>query len=234
MAIQGPPDRVLDSVLPHEVTHTIFATHFGMPLPRWADEGACSTVEHSVETDRLERLVLDYLRSDRGIPFNQMFAMTRYPRDILPLYAQGYSVASFLIARHGKRRYVHFLEDGLQGDWKAAVSSHYGFDSLGALQTSWVDWLARGRRDLAEVRPQGAVTATEAMQDVPSAMPTWARFLPVPRRPLQASQTGAGSSPFLAAHDQMNRELETSGGTDHPSTILEWRRKPLNPTQFSR
>ena len=41
MSIQGSRERILDSVLPHEVTHTIFATHFGRPLPRWADEGAC-------------------------------------------------------------------------------------------------------------------------------------------------------------------------------------------------
>ncbi len=40
MSIQGSYERVLDSVLPHEITHTIFATHFGQPLPRWADEGA--------------------------------------------------------------------------------------------------------------------------------------------------------------------------------------------------
>ena len=44
MHIYGSRERVLDSVLPHEVTHTIFATHFGRPLPRWADEGACTTV----------------------------------------------------------------------------------------------------------------------------------------------------------------------------------------------
>ena len=46
MSIQGSAERVLDSVLPHEVTHTIFATHYGRPLPRWADEGACTIVEH--------------------------------------------------------------------------------------------------------------------------------------------------------------------------------------------
>ena len=46
MTIQGSLERVLDSVLPHEVTHTVFATHFRRPLPRWADEGACTTVEH--------------------------------------------------------------------------------------------------------------------------------------------------------------------------------------------
>src|SRR5437870_511840 len=49
MNIQGSRERILDSVLPHEVTHTIFASYFRQPLPRWADEGACTTVEHPSE-----------------------------------------------------------------------------------------------------------------------------------------------------------------------------------------
>src|SRR5262245_9198207 len=38
MEIQGPLDRLLASVLPHEITHTVFAHHFRRALPRWADE----------------------------------------------------------------------------------------------------------------------------------------------------------------------------------------------------
>src|SRR5688500_6441852 len=61
MSVQGSRERVLDSVLPHEVTHAIFATHFGRPLPRWADEGACTTVEDRKST-RLNssHLVISY------------------------------------------------------------------------------------------------------------------------------------------------------------------------------
>ena len=33
MTIQGSEERILDSVLPHEITHTIFASHFRRPLP---------------------------------------------------------------------------------------------------------------------------------------------------------------------------------------------------------
>src|SRR5690606_19393831 len=40
MTVEGRLDRVLNSALPHEVTHTIFASYFGGPMPRWADEGA--------------------------------------------------------------------------------------------------------------------------------------------------------------------------------------------------
>ncbi len=39
MNIEGPLERLLNSVLPHEITHTVFAHQFRRPLPRWADEG---------------------------------------------------------------------------------------------------------------------------------------------------------------------------------------------------
>ncbi|MEZ6044741.1 MAG: hypothetical protein R3C11_04000 [Planctomycetaceae bacterium] len=39
MEVQGTLERILDSVIPHEVSHTIFASYFRRPLPRWADEG---------------------------------------------------------------------------------------------------------------------------------------------------------------------------------------------------
>ena len=93
MQIQGSRERLLDSVIPHEVTHTIFATHFGRPLPRWADEGSCTAVEHDVEKNKQKRLLIKYLTSDRGIAFNRMFSMMEYPTDMhgmLALYSQGY------------------------------------------------------------------------------------------------------------------------------------------------
>ena len=45
MTIQGSRERLLDSVLPHEITHMVFASHFRQPLPRWADEGGATSVE---------------------------------------------------------------------------------------------------------------------------------------------------------------------------------------------
>ena len=68
MTIQGSLERVLDSVLPHEVTHTIFATHFRRPLPRWADEGACTTVEHASERAKQQTMLVDQLRTAEGSP----------------------------------------------------------------------------------------------------------------------------------------------------------------------
>lgn len=145
MTIQGPLDRLLDSVLPHEVTHTIFASHFRQPLPRWADEGACSTVEHRSERVKQQKMLVRFLQTRRGIAFDDMFRMKEYPRDILPLYAQGHSLATFLIAQGGKRKFVQFVGDGLQtNQWRQALAEHYRFPNLGSLQNTWLDWVKQG------------------------------------------------------------------------------------------
>ena len=145
MHVQGTPARILDSVIPHEVTHTVFASHFRQPLPRWADEGACTTTEHLTERQKQHVLLHKYLSSGRGIPFNRMFRLSQYPTDILPLYAQGYSVARFLIAQGGKQMFIRFLETGIKSrNWDNAVTKHYGFSDLSDLQLTWNDWVRRG------------------------------------------------------------------------------------------
>ena len=145
MSIQGSHERLIDSVLPHEVTHTIFASHFRQPLPRWADEGGATSVEHASEKNKHWQMLNVFLRTGRGIPFNQMFAMTEYPQDIMPLYAQGYSLAEFLIQTGGRRKYVEFLHDGMDhDDWSGAVERHYGIRDLSALQNTWLAWVSQG------------------------------------------------------------------------------------------
>jgi hypothetical protein len=145
MNIQGSEERIIDSVLPHEVTHTVFASHFLRPLPRWADEGACTTVEDQSERGKQERMLIDFLRTGRGIAFSQMFVMTEYPQDILPLYAQGYALARFLIDQKGKREFLAYLKDGMSSDdWTAATERHYGYKNLAVLQNTWLDWVKRG------------------------------------------------------------------------------------------
>jgi hypothetical protein len=145
MNIQGPPDRILDSVLPHEITHTIFATHFGRPLPRWADEGACTTVEHDIERKRQDGFLIEFLHTDRGIPFNKMFAMKEYPRDILPLYSQGYSLTKYLIQHGGKRKFVDYVGEGMKtNNWTAVTRKYYGYENLSDLQVKWVAWVGQG------------------------------------------------------------------------------------------
>mgnify|MGYP001176576868 FL=1 len=163
MTIQGSEERILDSVLPHEVTHTIFASHFRQPLPRWADEGACTTVEHPVERARQHRLLIEFLRTGRGISFPEMFAMKEYPADVLPLYSQGYSLARYLIERGGRKRYIQFVGDGLaSSDWPQSLSQHYGIHDIGKLQTVWLEWVKRG----CPAPPASVAAAIPQVQDI--------------------------------------------------------------------
>jgi hypothetical protein len=163
MTIQGSLVRILDSVLPHEVTHTVFATHFRQPLPRWADEGACTTVEHASERAKQETMLISFLRSGRGIAFSRMFAMREYPRDVMPLYSQGYSLARFLVAQGGKQKFLDYISDGLRDEnWSRATEKHYGFDNLRTLQDNWLAWVKHGSPDLnvgPKTAPLLAVTA---------------------------------------------------------------------------
>ena len=145
MEIQGSHERLLDSVLPHEVTHTIFASHFRRPLPRWADEGACTTVEDISERSKQDRMLIQFLHTGRGIAFSQMFAMTDYPQDILPLYAQGYSLARFLMDQKGKREFLAYVGDGMASEnWTAATNKFYGYKNLAVLQDAWLNWVKQG------------------------------------------------------------------------------------------
>ncbi len=161
MDIQGSRERILDSVLPHEVTHTIFASYFRQPVPRWADEGACTTVEHPSEVSKQERNLIQFLKEGRGIPFSQMFAMKEYPSDVMPLYAQGHSLSEWLIESRGRKAFLEFVGDGMEDEnWPRAVREHYGFNSLLAMQNSWNDWVRQGRPKLTpETSPIGQLAS---------------------------------------------------------------------------
>ncbi|HZZ30048.1 MAG TPA: hypothetical protein VFE46_18775 [Pirellulales bacterium] len=145
MKIQGSEERILDSVLPHEVTHTIFATYFRRPLPRWADEGACTTVEHTSEKNKQQVMLVNFLRTDHGIAFDKLFAMKDYPHDVLPLYSEGYSLARYLIEQGGRPRFLEFVGNGMKTEnWPATTKKYYGYSSLQVLQDEWLDWVKQG------------------------------------------------------------------------------------------
>lgn len=190
MNIQGSRERLLDSVLPHEITHMIFASHFRQPLPRWADEGGATTVEHHSERDKHRRMLVQFLKTGRGISFSQMFAMTEYPPDIMPLYAQGYSLVDFLIQKGGRRRYIQFLQDGLDSQqWEQCVAKHYGIEGLAPLQNDWLGWVKQGSPllespDVPPLDPQSPqLYADRTLPATPSASPA------------AVAQTAASSQP---------------------------------------
>jgi hypothetical protein len=153
MKIFGDVPQLLNSVLPHEVTHTVLAHHFGQAVPRWADEGGSVLSEN--EKERLDHDIKcrEFLNAGRAIVLRQLLPMKEYPRDMIVLYAQGYSVCAYLIdlgggGLKGRKKFLDFLESGMSGggrNWEKAVRSHYSFDGVDDLEAKWIDSLRKPR-----------------------------------------------------------------------------------------
>ncbi len=232
MEVVGSPERILDSVLPHEVTHTILATHFGRPLPRWADEGICTTVEHDSERQIHESKLREFLRSRRGIAMNQLFLLTEYPNDILPMYAQGYSVCQFLIAQRGPQQFVQFLGDYMQQpSWTDNVRNHYGYESLAELQDRWLAWVSVGNGPIEQFvknptrsAPVNAeVTLVAAGNSPQAAMPDGVAFATGstrPSHPVQLASTQAAGGNLNSSADgwyvRLRRDVESREFASNP------------------
>jgi hypothetical protein len=146
MEIRGPLDRLIASVLPHEITHTVFAYYFRTPVPRWADEGGSVLSEDDVERDRHDKLVRSILNNGRQIPMSRLFSLREYPREVMCLYAQGYSISDYLVKRSDRQTFLQFVAAGMQGGWDGAVQRFYGHRDVKELEGAWLQHLRDTRR----------------------------------------------------------------------------------------
>lgn len=145
--VQGSLERILDSVIPHEVNHTILACYFRRPVPRWADEGAASLMEHESEQQHQINLVNRLMHEGRRIPLRMLVNIAEYPRDmkqVMALYAEGYSLTKYLIQLGGRKKFLRFLDDAHHRSWDAAVMSFYEMPSLEKLEQDWSRWVLAG------------------------------------------------------------------------------------------
>ncbi len=186
MEIFGETKKLLNSVLPHEVTHTVLAHHFGQPVPRWADEGGSVLSENEDERYEHDIRCREILNQGRGIPLRALFAMKQYPKDMIVVYAQGYSMSQYLIEMGGRKKFLQFVGVGMQSDnrnWEEAVKL-YGFKSTDDLQEAWIENLrtppsritARnaGKSDArpsAAVASRGSETRSSALPGLPMLEP---------------------------------------------------------------
>jgi hypothetical protein len=146
MHIEGTADRLLASVLPHEITHTVFAHYFRQPVPRWADEGGSVLSEDEQERNHHDYLVRQILNTPgRAIPLRRLFTLSQYPRDVMVLYAEGYSVTNFLVNQSGRPAFLGFIATGMRGDWDGAVRTYYRYNSIEELERAWVRSLSQPR-----------------------------------------------------------------------------------------
>lgn len=147
MELHGPLGRVLETLLPHEVVHTILASHFRRAIPRWADEGAALMAEDASERQRLWKLEEGRLLAGNLPPLEEVLAASEYPRErdrLRTFYVRGASLTEFLLFA-GKGRFLAFVGTGIDHDWDTAVRMHYGFADVASLEAAWTEWMQNNR-----------------------------------------------------------------------------------------
>ncbi len=150
MEIEGTLERLTYSVLPHEITHTVFGYHFRQPVPRWADEGGSVLSEDDQERARHDMLVRQILNTPgRMIPLRRLFTLTQYPPDVMVLYAEGYSVTNFLVGRSSRPEFLNFVADGMRLGWDQALRAHYGYQNINELEQAWIQHLRDTKKNPA-------------------------------------------------------------------------------------
>jgi hypothetical protein len=155
MQVEGSVERILANVVPHEVTHTVLAHRFRRPLARWADEGIAVLAEDPGAHKRQDKVLREVLASpDQIIPLRRLFAATEYPNDatgLRALYAEGHSVARFLVDAKDRATLLAFVDQGMRDGWDKACKTHYKYAGVDELEQAW---LSHVKEQLAKATPE--------------------------------------------------------------------------------
>jgi len=208
MHIEGTLERLLASVLPHEITHTVFAFHFRQPVPRWADEGGSVLSEDEIERRRHDRLVRNILNNRRAMPLRRLFSLREYPADVMVLYAQGFSVSEFLVNRSSRPAFLNFLADASRQGWDNAVQQHYGFRNVEELEQAWLQHL----RDTKQTAPTEVARGTAAAPSTtPGGEQVVVRQTVPPAAPLDDSPTPIYRGVAPSQEEERARAFQPTG-----------------------
>jgi hypothetical protein len=137
MNLDGPLDQLLESALPHEITHVLLAHRFGSSLPRWADEGAAMLGEAQSKRFLHEKALEQFLNAGRVIQLDRLFALTDFPEDTIAFYAESYSIVKFLVESYSRPVFLRFVHIGMRDGWEQAAKL-MGFEGLKELQAVWL------------------------------------------------------------------------------------------------
>jgi hypothetical protein len=166
MNIEGGRERMLHSVLPHEITHTVFAHYFRYPVPRWADEGGSVLSEDEAERANHDRMCRDMLNGHQAIQLRRLFQTKEYQElnNVMALYAEGFSVSEYLVGLGGRPNFLAFVYTGMRGgNWDQAAQTYYRFPTVEALEEAWLKHLrdTKGQRGQMAATPRATPTRAD-------------------------------------------------------------------------
>ncbi len=219
MFIEGPLDRLRNSVLPHEITHTVLAHQFRRPVPRWADEGGSVYSEDELERTRHDQMCKQILNAGRAFPLRRLFSLPDYPNDVMVLYAEGYAVSKYLIERSDRRTFLSFVGHGMQWGWDDAVKTFYQHRNVDELEQAWLDSFKKRPSAVAKTA-NSSDTRLVVRQSLPPAQPA-----------LDPNPVSRGVSPVTGREGDRFGE-SSSNSTSRPKAARLGEPIPLEPGQI--
>jgi len=159
MRVSGSRTAIIQSVIPHEVQHTIIASITRKPTPRWLDEGMATMLESPVEQATTRRSAIRYM--DHAHSLFHHFDDMRYPvggnENIIAVYSTGFTFVEWLVEQKGKDTLWRFAIDTRKPSEK--FQEFYGV-SVSAAWGRWRTWLRD--RDVSSRTSMQAWVATYA------------------------------------------------------------------------
>lgn len=141
MYCEGSHIRLMDSVIPHEVHHTIIASMTRRRVPRWLDEGLASLFEHHTTHLQWRQMARQYADHEWSA-FNKFSYTGNYPENnmegVCAMYATGFSVVEWLLEIGGREKLRAFLTAG--GRWEDDFYNVYNYRPHEA-EVAWKRWL---------------------------------------------------------------------------------------------
>lgn len=220
MVIEGPLDRLRYSVLPHEITHTVLAHQFRHPVPRWADEGGSVYSEDELERTRHDQMCKQILNAGRAFPLRRLFSLPDYPKDVMVLYAEGYSVSKYLIEQSDRRTFLAFVGHGMQFGWDDAVKTYYQHRNVDELEQAWLDSF-RKRPSAVAKATNSSDTRLVVRQSLPPAQPV-----------LDPNPVSRGVPPVAGREGDRFGEISPSKITNRPKAARLGEPVPMEPGQI--
>lgn len=170
MKIQGPIDRLLGSVVPHEMCHVLNALDCRRPLVRAFDEGLAILYEEDSERRRQLKLAQETMGTRNFIPIHELLRIMDYPKDmrkVLVLYAEGAVLSDFIVTRAAgneawtreeARRFMIGLMDAASKRGFDAAFYEYrdklgGISSVAQFSSEFEKWMKSGKADIYHFAP---------------------------------------------------------------------------------
>ena len=158
MLQSDPQDRSLGGVLAHEFAHAVLDQNLRNPwrdLPTWVHEGVATWVQAKADADLpYERLLADAHRDDQLRSLRGLQGYLPIDREGASLvYAQSYSMVSYLVDRYGIEELRRMLQELAAGNTEdEALLATYGFNAAG-LESEWRQFLDASYNTAADQIP---------------------------------------------------------------------------------